>query len=128
MPIVVQRQNPMVKTVQKTKEIPQLWCIDEVVGIPVGQVSRVQVVEKTAEIPQLRTVGKIAETPQTQTTQGTQAPESSGVTLFCQVAQTGRVEERFNSVLENRPLKSLQNPIHPYSSQHPSWKIHPRST
>ena len=65
MPVVVQRQNPMVQTVQKTKEIPQLWCIDEVVGIPVGQVSRVQVVERTAEIPQLQTVEKIAETPQT---------------------------------------------------------------
>ena len=41
MPVAVQRQNPMVQTVQKTKEIPQLWCIDEVVGIPVGQVPRV---------------------------------------------------------------------------------------
>ena len=25
MPVAVQRQNPMVQTVQKTKEIPQLW-------------------------------------------------------------------------------------------------------
>ena len=93
MPVVVQRQNPMVQTVQKTKEIPQLWCVDEVVGIPVGQVSRVQVLEKTAEIPQLQTVEKIAETPQAQTIQGTQAPESSGITPVCQVAQTGHLEE-----------------------------------
>ena len=56
----------------KTKEIPQLWCIDEVVCIPVEQVSRVQVVEKTAEIPQLQTVEKIAETQQTKMIQGTQ--------------------------------------------------------
>ena len=92
-PVAVQRQNPMVQTVQRTKEIPQLRCIDEVVSIPVEQVSRVQVVEKTTEIPQLQTVKKIAETPQTQTIQGTQPPESSGITPVCQVAQTGHVEE-----------------------------------
>ena len=138
MPVAVQRQNPMVQNVQKTKEIPQLRCIDEVVGNPVVQVPRVQVVEKTVEIPQLQTVEKIAETPHTQTIQGTQAPESLGITPVCQVAQTGHVAElvrglqprfslrtRFSSVLENRPSKSLQNPLHPYSSQHPSWKIHP---
>ena len=60
MPVAVPRQVPMVQTVQKTKEIPQLRCIDEVVGILVEQVSRVQVVEKTAEVPQLQTVEKIA--------------------------------------------------------------------
>ena len=83
----------MVQTVQKTKEIPRLWCVDEVVGILVGQVSRVQVLEKTAEIPQSQTVEKIAETPQTQTIQCTQAHESSGITPVCQVTQTGHVEE-----------------------------------
>ena len=51
MPVAVQRQNPMVQNIQKTKEIPQLRCIDEVVGNPVVQAPRVQVVEKTVEIP-----------------------------------------------------------------------------
>ena len=60
---------------------------------PVVQVPRVQVLEKTAEIPQLQTVEKIAETPPTQTIQGTQAPESSGISPVCQVRQTGHVEE-----------------------------------
>ena len=27
-PVVAQRQIPMVQTVQKTKEVPQLQCID----------------------------------------------------------------------------------------------------
>ena len=90
--VVTQRQIPKVQTVQKTKEIPQLQCIDKVVDNLVVQVPRVQVVEKTVEIPQLQTVEKIAETPQTQTIQGTQAPESLGTTPVCQVAQTGHVE------------------------------------
>ena len=60
IPVVTQRQIPMVHTVQKTKEIPQL-----------------QTVEKTAE------------TPQAQTIQRAQAPESLGTTLVCQVAQGG---------------------------------------
>ena len=95
MPVAVQRQIPMVQTVQETKEIPQLRCTDEVVDNPAVQVPRVHVVEKTAEIPQLQTVEKIAEAPQTQTVQGTQAPESLAITLVCQMtrAEIGEVIE-----------------------------------
>ena len=93
MPVFVQRQNTMVQTAQKTNEIPQLRCTDEVVDNPVVQVPRVQVAERTVEIPQLQTVEKIDETPQTQTIQGTQTPESLGITPVCQVEQTGHVEE-----------------------------------
>ena len=88
MPVAVQRQIPMVQPVQETKEIPQLRCTDEVVHNPGVQVPCVQVLEKTAEIPQLQTVEKIGETPQTQTIQGTQAPESLAITPVCQVRQT----------------------------------------
>ena len=62
---------------------------------PVVQVEHVpqsQVAEETVEIAQLDVFEKIAETPQTQTIQGTQAPESLGTTPVCQVAQTGHVE------------------------------------
>ena len=52
IPVVTQRQIPMVQTVQKTKEIPQLQCVDRVVDNSGVQVPRVQVVEKTVEIPQ----------------------------------------------------------------------------
>ena len=62
MPVAVQRQIPMVQTVQETKEIPQWRCTDEVVDNPAEQVPCVQVLEKTAEIPQLQTVEKIGET------------------------------------------------------------------
>ena len=91
--VVAQRQITIDQTVQKTVETPQLQVIDGVVGDPVVQVPRAQVLEKTAEIPQLQTVEKIAETSPTQTIQGTQAPESSGITPVCQVRQTGHVEE-----------------------------------
>ena len=57
IPVVVQRQIPIVvRTVQKTTDIPQLQCIDKVIDVPVGlvaQVPRVRVVAETAEISQL---------------------------------------------------------------------------
>ena len=56
------------------------------------------------------------ETPQTQTIQGTQDPESLAMTPVCQVRQTEIGEVRLER-------QSPQNPLHPYSSQHPSWKI-----
>ena len=36
IPVVAQRQIPMVQTVQKTMEIPQLQYIDKVVDVPVS--------------------------------------------------------------------------------------------
>ena len=57
IPVVVQRQIPIViRTVQKTTDIPQLPCIDKVMTVPVGlveQVPLVRVVAETAEISQL---------------------------------------------------------------------------
>ena len=57
IPVVVQRQVPIViRTVQKTTDIPQLPCIDKVMNVPVGlveQVPLVRVVAETAEISQL---------------------------------------------------------------------------
>ena len=88
MPVAVQRQIPMVQTVQETKEIPQLRCTDEVVDNLAEQVPRVQVLEKTAEIPQLQTVEKIGETPQTQMIQSARTSESS-VTDTCLSNDTG---------------------------------------
>ena len=70
-------------------------AMNKVVDGPVVQVEHVpqsQVAEETAEIAQLDVFEKNAETPQTQTIQGTQAPESLGTTPVCQVAQTGHVE------------------------------------
>ena len=87
MPVPVQRQNPMVQTVQETKEIPQLRCTDEVVDNPAVQVPRVHVVEKTAEIPQLQTVEKIGETSQTQMIQSARTYESSVTAPVCQMTQ-----------------------------------------
>ena len=57
VPVVVQRQISMVQTVQKTKEIPQLQCIDKVVDDPVVQIPQMQVVGKTVEGPQVHFTG-----------------------------------------------------------------------
>ena len=92
MPVAVQRQIPMVQTVQKTMEIPQLQCIDKVVDDPVVQVPHFQVVEKKVGIPQLQIVEKTAETPQTQTVQGTRTSESLGNAPVRQVAQAETVK------------------------------------
>merc|ERR1711945_20320 len=95
IPVVAQRQIPMVQTVQKTIEIPQLQYVDKVVDVPVVQVvqvPQVQVVEKTVEIPQLQIVEKIVEIPEIQTVQGTQTSESLGTAPVRQVAQAEIVE------------------------------------
>ena len=57
--VVAQRQIPMDQTVQKTVEISQLQCIDEMIDGPVMQVEHVpqsHVAEKSVEIP--RRIGK----------------------------------------------------------------------
>ena len=77
MPVAVQRQIPMVQTVQKTMEIPQLQCIDKVVDDRVVQIPQRQVVETTVGGPQLQIVEQIVETPETQTIQGARASERS---------------------------------------------------
>ena len=91
IPVMQQSLLPTAQTVQKTKEIPQLQCIDKVIDNPVVQVPRVQVVEKTVEIPQLHIVEKTAET---KTIHGTQTSECLIITSVCQVAQD-RVQRRF---------------------------------
>ena len=91
IPVVQQSLLPTAQTFQKTRDIPQLQCIDKVVDNPVAQVPRVQVVEKTVEIPQLHIFENTAET---QTIHGSQTSESMGITLVGQVAQD-RVQQRF---------------------------------
>ena len=95
VPVVVQRQISMVQTVQKTKEIPQLQCVDNVVDGPVAHVEHVpqtHVVEKTVEISQLDVVEKTAEIPEIQTIHGTQTSESLSTAPVRQVAQSEVVE------------------------------------
>ena len=79
---------------------------NRVIDGPVVQVEHVpqsQVAEETVEIAQLDVLEKIAETPQTKTIQGIQAPESLGTTPVCQVAQTGHVEVEIET---SRPTES----------------------
>merc|ERR1712107_706044 len=83
IPVVAQRQIPMVQTVQKTIEIPQLQYIDKVVDVPVVQV---------VQVPRLQVVEKIVEVPEIQTVQGTQTSESLGTAPVRQVAQAEIVE------------------------------------
>ena len=87
MPVVVQRQIPMVQNVQETMEISQLQCIDKVVDDPVVQVPQIQVVEKTVEGQQLQIVGQFVETPETQMIQSTRTSQRSGTTPVCQETQ-----------------------------------------
>ena len=68
IPVVVQRQIPIVvRTVQKTTDIPQSRYNDEVVDVPVvlvTQVPQVQVVMKTIEVPQLPLTEKLRVDPE----------------------------------------------------------------
>ena len=95
IPVMTQRQNHMVQTVQKTIETPQLQCIDTVVDGPVAHVEhdpQAHVAEKTVEISQLDVVEKNAENLETQTIHGTQTSESLSTAPVRQVAQSEVVE------------------------------------
>ena len=79
---MTQRQNHMVQTVQMPSETLSQLLRDAmnkvdrrttVVTQQVVHVPQAHVAEKTIEIRQLDVVEKIAETPQTQTIQGTQS-------------------------------------------------------
>ena len=81
MPVGMQRQIPMVPTVQKTMETPQSQCIGEMVDVPAEvavQAPHAHAVEKTVEGPQLQIVKETAKIPETQMIQGTQTSESLG--------------------------------------------------
>ena len=89
IPVMTQRQNHMVQTVQMPMDTPQLPCIDKVVDVTVAtqqvvHVPQERVVEKIVEIPQLQIVGEIV--------RDTQTSDSLGTTPVCQVGQTGHVE------------------------------------
>ena len=132
MPVAVQRQNPMVQTVQETKEIPQLRCTDEVVDNPAVQVPRVHVVEKTAEIPQVQTVEKIGETPQTQMIQSARTYESSVTAPVFQMTQAeiGEVIEIGASIpAESASPVLVTAPVGPYNQlmSRTTWRSHPQS-
>ena len=81
--------------VQKTKEIPQLQHIDDVVDVPVqlvARVPRVEAVEEAVEIPQLQAVKKIGVIPETFETselqlEGTQTSESLNTAFLRRVTQ-----------------------------------------
>merc|ERR1719273_2819188 len=89
IPVVVQRQVPMVQKAQKTVEVPQVQYIDKVVDVPVVRVvdiPQVQVVEKIVDIPQVQVVEKIVEVPEFQTVAGEQTAVSLGTAPVRQVA------------------------------------------
>ena len=95
---------PMIQTVQKTMDVPQLQFLNKVDDTPVAlqrqtsmvqnmqEVPQMQVVEKTAEGPQLQIVEQTVETSETQMIQCTQTSESLGTAPVCRVTQAKVVE------------------------------------
>ena len=83
VPVVVQRQIPMVQAVQNTIQTPQLQCVDKVVSDHVVQV---------VHVPQLQVVEKIVEIREIQMVLGTQTSETLSTALVRQVAQAEIVE------------------------------------
>merc|ERR1712107_921805 len=109
-------------TVQKTIEIPQMQYIDKVVDVPVVQVMQVpqvQVVEKTVEIPQLQIVEKSLRSQRSRQSRAPRllrvwAPHLSARWHRRKLWRSWRSERLFP-----------QNPHHPCSSRHQSWKLLP---
>ena len=61
VPVIVQRQVPIVRKVQKTVEVPQALSTDEVMDAPLTmqrQVPAVQVAQKTVKDPQTQSIVK----------------------------------------------------------------------
>ena len=100
IPVVAQRQIPVIQIVQQTFEISQLQCTDKVVDDHV-----VQVVEKILEIAEIQTVP------------GTQTSESLGQHL------SARWHSRKLWMRSRSERLFQQNPHHHCSSQDPSWKL-----
>ena len=61
VPVVMQRQEPIVQKVQETVEVPQAQSTDEVMDE--RQVPTDQVVRKTVEVPQSQFIEKAMDTP-----------------------------------------------------------------
>merc|ERR1712176_1613012 len=66
IPVVKQRQVPMVQKVERTVEVPQIEYVDNHVHIPVHKhrhVPMVSVTQKHVEVPVIQTVEKIVDVP-----------------------------------------------------------------
>ena len=104
VPVVVQRQIPMVQIVQKTKEISQLQCIDKVSDGPVVQVEH---------IPQSHDSWMLSRKPLKLRRSNSGMWSRSLTYQFCPLWRNWQRPPRFsfrtglNSVLKNRPSKFL---------------------
>ena len=63
IPVVQQRQVPMVQTIHKTVEIPQAQFLDKVVDMPVVVQRQVHKVQKTQEVPHLQLIDEVVDVP-----------------------------------------------------------------
>ena len=107
--VVAQRQIPMDQTVQKTKEIPQLQCIDKVVDDPVVQVPRAQVAEETVEIPQLDVFEKTVETPEIQQRNVEQIVDTPVLPVVEELAEASKAFSQ-NRVQQSSMEQTIANP------------------
>merc|ERR1712196_350581 len=68
VPVTKQRGVPMVQTVQRPVEVPQIQYVDEVVEVPVTkqrQVPMVQTVQRPVEVPQVQIIDEVVDVPVT---------------------------------------------------------------
>ena len=114
IPVEAQRQISMVRTIQKTTEIPQLQCVDKVVDDSVMQVPQIHVVEKTVEGTQLQIVEKTVKTPETQITQDlsrcTHTSESMG-TVSVEMQQQAPGTQQVQTTIETSQLQFIDRSV-----------------
>ena len=123
VPVVAQRQSPMVQTVQKTNEIPQLQFIDTVVDNPVVQVPRAQVVEQILHVLVPEMVKQSMEVPKTNSQDRIQqqtleqivnTPVPQAVEELAEASKVfsqDRVQQRFRGQIIEPPAISLAEKI-----------------
>merc|ERR1719220_2979306 len=109
VPVQKHVQVPMVTTVQKEVDVPQVQIIDKIVEVPVQKQMQVpmitkvtkevdvpqsQTIEKIVEVPYIQTVEKIVEVPQVgATVQGNQRSVTQQLETMRQMAPAETVQE-----------------------------------
>ena len=66
VPVVLQRQVPVIRKVQKTVGVPQVQCVDEIIDVPVvmqRQILTSQSVQQTVELSQVQLLERVEDVP-----------------------------------------------------------------
>ena len=132
VPMVSERQAPMIQKVLKTVEGPQVQYSDRIVDLPVVtqcRVPTIQLVQKTVEMPQVQFLDRLLDAPVVMQRQAPQEPiqeciiEETDVPASRVMEETIRVEklksQRFTLLADKKQASKLNGGC---AVQAPEWE------